>query len=300
MTSAASTASGNSYGSSLTLLGSNTNVNNSITGVISDGGAATFGGLAVFKNGTGTWTLAGNDTYTGLTTVTGGILRITGNYTGGGGINFGSGGNLQLLSGNQTYGAVNLATGGVAAGITVNTTGTATFGTIGLNGGNCFFTMTGGTAIVGQISENAASGSRHFDVNGGIVNMTADYGAIPGVLNLNGGTIRDDKSPAATLTIDSFQVNSAATHDINVGANGGTFDTTVGSITSLAPLQGTTATSTVNVIGGHTLTAATATNSTYVMSVQGTSTWDYNGAAGQVGVCQAAASVTDKASARHC
>ncbi len=297
MTSAASTASGNSYGSSLTLLGSSTNVNNSINGVISDGGAATFGGLAVFKNGTGTWTLAGNNTYTGLTTITGGILRITGNYTGGGAITVGTGGTIQLLSGNQTFGAVNLATGGVAAGINVNTTGTATFGTIGLNGGNGFFTLTKGTAIVGQISENAASGSRHLDVNGGVLDITADYGAIPGVLNLNGGTIANDKSPASTLTIDSFLVNSAATHDINVGANGGTFDTTVGNITSLAPLIGTTATSTVNVIGGNTLTAASASTSTFVMSVQGSSTWDYNGAAGQVGGLSGSGTVTDSGAA---
>ncbi len=86
----------------------------------------------------------------------------------------------------------------------------------------------------------------------------------------------------STLTIDSFQVNSACYSRYQRGqAGGGTFDTTVGNITSLAPLQGTTATSTVNVIGGNTLTAASATTSTYVMSVQGTSTWDYNGERGR-------------------
>ncbi len=126
---------------------------------------------------------SGANTYTrALPLSSGGILRITGNYTGGGGItmNRRHDSNLErqpdLRNGE-------LATGGVAAGITVNTTGTATFGTIGLNGGNLFFTVTKGTAIVGQISENAAGGSRHLDVNGGVLdNSPRISGGIPGVL----------------------------------------------------------------------------------------------------------------------
>jgi hypothetical protein len=63
-------------------------------------------------------------------------LRITGSYTGGG--------------------AVDLPTGGATGGIVVATSGTVTFGNIGLNGGNAFFTVDSGTAIVGSISESAS------------------------------------------------------------------------------------------------------------------------------------------------
>src|SRR5205085_4310476 len=54
----------------LTLRGASTNVGNVGNGAISNGGAA--GGLQLFKNDGGTWTLGGNNSYTGTTTVTNG------------------------------------------------------------------------------------------------------------------------------------------------------------------------------------------------------------------------------------
>ena len=118
----------------------------------------------------------------GTTTVTNGNLRITGNYTGGGN--------------------VDMPTGGATGGITVATSGVVNFDNIVLNGGNAFFTINSGTVTVGQISETALSASRHVDVNGGVLRITADYGALPGVLNVNGGTIANAKSGGATLTIE--------------------------------------------------------------------------------------------------
>lgn len=61
----------------LTLNGTNTGAN-LVQGVIGDG---TDGGkLALVKNEAGTWTLTGANTYTGDTTVSGGILSITQAY----------------------------------------------------------------------------------------------------------------------------------------------------------------------------------------------------------------------------
>ena len=58
----------------LTLAGTNTGAN-TISGIIADGSATQ---LAVSKTGTGTWFLAGANTYTGGTTVNGGTLNING------------------------------------------------------------------------------------------------------------------------------------------------------------------------------------------------------------------------------
>lgn len=57
----------------LTLGGSG---NGTISGVLSNAGSAGSAGLAVTKNGSGTWTLSGANTYTGATTVSGGRLVL--------------------------------------------------------------------------------------------------------------------------------------------------------------------------------------------------------------------------------
>jgi autotransporter-associated beta strand protein len=130
-------------------------------------------------------------------------------------------------------------------------------------------------------------------VNGGVLKLTADYGALPGVLNLNGGTLANGKSGGATLIIDSLNNNFDGTRVVNIQGGGGTFDTTLGSITSLARLNG--GGGTVNVIGGNTLTSgATITG---VMSVQGTSTWDINGTASSVAGLSGSGTVTNSGAA---
>jgi autotransporter-associated beta strand protein len=289
ITPAASTSA-----ATLTLTGANTNVNNAVNGNITDGSAT--GGLKLFKNGVGTWTLGGNNTYTGTTTVTNGNLRITGTYTGGA--------------------LVDLLTGGAVGGITYQSSGTSNFGNVILDGGNSFFTVNSGTAVVGMVSEVVAgtlSASRHVDVNGGTLKLTADWGTIvgppftqgPGVLNLNGGTVANGKNAptgGVTLFLDSFLSNSTVNHSINIGANGGTFDTTLGNIsayasTSPVTLNGTTATSTVSITGGNTLQMSSTAASTFLMSPQGTSTWDYNGVASQVGGLTGNGVVTNSGSA---
>src|SRR6185369_6173303 len=71
---------GSSTGATLTLRGANTNSTNVINGNITNGTAT----LGITKRDAGVWTLNGNDTYTGITTVVAGTLRETGSYSGGG------------------------------------------------------------------------------------------------------------------------------------------------------------------------------------------------------------------------
>jgi len=85
----------------LTLGGSNTG-SNTVTGIISNGGAA--GGLAITKSGGGNWFLSGANTYTGVTTVNAGILVVTdasalGASGAGSGSVVNSGGSLSLSGG---------------------------------------------------------------------------------------------------------------------------------------------------------------------------------------------------------
>src|SRR5690606_15832234 len=77
----------------LSLRGANTN-NSTISGDISDGAAAL--GLGVSKIDAGTWTLSGNNTYTGVTSVSSGILNITGTSSGNGNFNLPGPGTLNF------------------------------------------------------------------------------------------------------------------------------------------------------------------------------------------------------------
>ena len=62
-----------SQGIALTLTGANTGAN-TVSGVISDGGAS--GGLAIAKTSSGTWTFSGSNSYTGGTTITAGAVTF--------------------------------------------------------------------------------------------------------------------------------------------------------------------------------------------------------------------------------
>jgi autotransporter-associated beta strand protein len=62
-----------SQGIALTLTGANAGAN-TVSGVISDGGAS--GGLAITKTSSGTWTFSGSNSYTGGTTITAGAVTF--------------------------------------------------------------------------------------------------------------------------------------------------------------------------------------------------------------------------------
>jgi autotransporter-associated beta strand protein len=157
----------------LTLSGSNADLN-TISGVIQNSNGAT-GTLAVTKTGTGTWVLAGANTYSGATTLTTGTLHL--NNAGSGGTNsaigtsalsIGTGttidnssgspltlstANAVTWGGNFTFGGTNdlsfangssITTGGRT--ITLNGTGrTLTFGTLSITNANTQTVNDGGS-----------------------------------------------------------------------------------------------------------------------------------------------------------
>lgn len=83
-----------------------------INGIISNGSTAA---LPVVKDGgTGTWTLSNNNTYTGATTVTNGVLNINGTIGAGANVVNANGGTTNFGV-SQTLGALNIADGAVVA-----------------------------------------------------------------------------------------------------------------------------------------------------------------------------------------
>ena len=110
------------------------NAANQIYSIDTNGQAVTLAGNlaspggSFTKIGLGTLTLSGINTYTGPTTVTGGILVITGNVTGSSSVLISSGATMNITTGNfATPGTVtNNGTLVLGSGVTFNTTGTFT------------------------------------------------------------------------------------------------------------------------------------------------------------------------------
>lgn len=166
-----------SNGGMLTLAGS---CNGSISHVIPGTGGVT-------KNGSGTWTLSGSNTYTGGTTVNGGVLEITGSNSGN-----------SLIRGTVTVnsGAELRYSGGDGTGFGFNTGNK--LDTININGGlvntqsyvthlwGASVNMTGGELRVnGGISSPSDA---RIDWNQSTVNTSAstDTASITGRINLRG------------------------------------------------------------------------------------------------------------------
>ncbi len=169
----------------LTLNGGNTG-NNFISGVISNGNAATF---AVTKSGAGTWTLSGNNSYNGLTTVSAGTLTLSGNNSGAGGvtasgtsrININHAGALgsgtlttaaNTTIDNTSGGSITLSTNNTIAlgsGLTFGGTNDLTFGTGGITSpfsGTITLNGTGRTLTFGGAVTNTATVNSSMTVNG--------------------------------------------------------------------------------------------------------------------------------------
>lgn len=164
----------------LTLAGTGADTN-TLAAVLADNGGAT----ALTKNGAGTWVLAGNNTYSGVTTIGGGTLQIgTGGATGSPGT-----GNI------VNNGSIAFNRSGTLTVGTITGTGSLTndgSGTIILPGDNTYQNGTTINAGTLQIGNGGATGKIDASdpiLNNGtlIVNSTGDLtlsGAITGTGNL--------------------------------------------------------------------------------------------------------------------
>lgn len=187
--------------------------NGVLSGVVS-------GALRVTMNGSAVWALAGANTYTGVTTVSSGILQVNGATAAGSAVTVASG---ATLAGTGTvFGTVSLSAGGRiapgaggvgtlalanagASALTLNG-GTVTCevsavagvcdrldiaGTLVLNGANTLsLGFPGGSAPAGvytQMTYAAKSGSGTLALDRAYPNATLDVGATAAVLTITGG-----------------------------------------------------------------------------------------------------------------
>lgn len=149
----------------LTLQGTNNRLN-TISGVISNntGTGGVIGVVSLVKAGTGTWNLSAANTYTGTTTISGGVLDV-GNLSNGslgtGGLIFSNG---AVLQGNGTF--------------TRTFSGTSTAAAGQLTGASGGFSARGGTLIVDFGGAGApvllSTGSSRFGTNFTFGSSTAD------------------------------------------------------------------------------------------------------------------------------
>ncbi len=184
----------------------NGNVNNGANLLTLQGnGSGTYGGNigsstgGLTKSGTGTWTLSGSNTYTGTTTINGGVLTVSGGVSTGSNIfvsNIGSGTSTMNLTG----GSITLSS----------------FLDISqASGGTGVFNQTGGKITgVGFYVGNVGTGT--FNQTGGTASFTSDgtndvfignSGSSVGSLIENGGTLT--LSPTAGLVMSNGSSNSS-------------------------------------------------------------------------------------------
>jgi autotransporter-associated beta strand protein len=239
------------------------------SGIISNGSAQpTF----VQKDGTGTWTLSGNNTFTGDTTVNAGTLILSGNNNfGGGGVNVNGG--TAILSGNNTY------TGG-----TVIDSGTTVMGhPFGLGSASSGVTLSGGGTLV----VDTDGGDRAYNLNVGSNNtVNVVSGVKTGAVGINHtlGTLSvgvndtvnvhadtDVTSGNPSITLGNITLSSG------VGAGSSTFNPTTAKITIGAVTTSTNSAKTLVLDGtntGNTVSGAIS-NGANVVSVtkSNSSTW---------------------------
>ena len=239
-----------------------TSTGNVVQGEI-DQGSSTIG---ITKNSASTWTLAGNNIYSGATSVSAGTLNLTGSLDGGTAITVSGGlfaessagaiggaaqslavsGGTATLAGNNGYTGSTTLTSGQ---LNVNSSTALGTGTLGLNGGT--IDNTGGSAVTSQLNNPAISIGANF-AYGGTQSLNLGTGAITGstaetialggsgkTLTL-GGTWTNSTDATNTLTVSGAS-NTLALGGLALDGSGttsrtqtiaGTGNVTIGQITN--------------------------------------------------------------------
>ena len=205
----------------LTLTGTNTNANTIGGAIVDSGGGAT----ALTKSGAGTWVLSGTNTYTGLTTVSAGVLNVQ-NASGLGGTTNGT---------SVTGGATLQLQGGISVGneaLTLNGTGAA-----GQNGALVNVSSTNnyaGLLTLGSASTISADSGTLNLTNAGTITGSGNgltltgtgNGSISSIIGTGAGTLTKAGTGTWTLSGTNTYTGQTAiqngTLSVNSLANGGT------------------------------------------------------------------------------
>jgi autotransporter-associated beta strand protein len=167
----------------------------------------------ITKTGTGTWTLSGNNTYGGSTTISAGTLSLSGNLSGTSGITINSAsaafaqGSTGLISGTGTTftltsGTATLAGSNAYTGATAQNGGT--FNLSGNLSGTSGITINSASANFTQGSSSVISGAgTTFTLTSGTATL-AGSNTYTGATTINGGTlVLNGTNAASAITVNS-------------------------------------------------------------------------------------------------
>ncbi len=219
------------YGASVLTVGNGGN-GGAFSGAIQNSGPN--GSVAVVKTGSGTQYLSGVGTYTGGTTLSGGVLNFSASALGTGSVTF-SGGTLQYASGNTQDVSPAVASIGSGQAAKIDTNGNSVFFGSGLSG-NGGLTKLGS----GMLTLNAANSYLGTTtVSGGTLQLgTGIPGALPGgavtanggFLDLNGNSVTVSSLSSSPTAAGGTITNSAAAQ-VTLTLNQTTSSTFGGSLT---------------------------------------------------------------------